>query len=296
MAKHKFGGDWTEDKLRRLGQYLNAYRKIFAVNARAKYFTTWYVDAFAGTGSRSSREPSELEQNLFEEVYGDIETSHYRDGSPRIALGLASPFDYYLFIEKSKTRVEELKASISRSFPKLFSRCRFDVGDANESLKEWCGRRNWAKERAVVFLDPYGMQVEWGTIETLARTKGVDLWYLFPLGVGIARLLPHDGAINEGWEKRLTVVLGTNDWRSRFYQAEVEAGLFGDWEVTKRNASEKNIQSFIEERLATCFAKVAKGKVLRNSKSSPMYLLCFAASNERGASKALRIAQWVLDD
>ncbi len=43
----------------------------------------------------------------------------------------------------------------------------------------------------MVFLDPYGMQVEWSTIEALAATKAIDLWYLFPLGVGVARLLTH---------------------------------------------------------------------------------------------------------
>ena len=53
MSEHKFGGDWTEIKLGRLQQYLNAYRTIFSANPRAQHFTTWYVDAFAGTGSRS---------------------------------------------------------------------------------------------------------------------------------------------------------------------------------------------------------------------------------------------------
>jgi hypothetical protein len=59
-----------------------------------------------------------------------------------------------------------------------------------------------------VFLDPYGMQVEWSTIEALAATKAVDLWYLFPLGVGVARLLTHSGEIDEGWQNQLDWFLG----------------------------------------------------------------------------------------
>jgi len=47
----------------------------------------------------------------------------------------------------------------------------------------------------------------------------------------------------------------------------------------------ENIQGLIQERLAICFAKVADGLVLRNSKSSPLYSLCFAAANERGAAR-----------
>lgn len=33
-----------------------------------------------------------------------------------------------------------------------------------------------------MFLDPYGMQVDWATIEAIAKTKAIDLWILFPLG------------------------------------------------------------------------------------------------------------------
>jgi three-Cys-motif partner protein len=54
MAEHLFGGDWTEVKLARLDKYLKAYRTIFTGNVKARYFKTWYVDAFAGTGSRSA--------------------------------------------------------------------------------------------------------------------------------------------------------------------------------------------------------------------------------------------------
>ena len=202
MTEHTFGGNWTEVKLARLAKYLAAYRRIFTRNERARHFTTWYVDAFAGTGSRSTGD-SRDQVLFFEDVYKDADTEGYRDGSARIALGLQDPFDKYLFIDKSRSRVGELKATIERDHGALFPRCDFKHGDANAVLKTWCNERDWTKERAVVFLDPYGMQVEWSTVETLAATKAIDLWYLFPLGVGAARLLKHDGKIDESWQKRL---------------------------------------------------------------------------------------------
>lgn len=52
MGKHVFGGDWTSDKLERVRKYLCAYTTIFKNNVRASYFSTIYVDAFAGTGQR----------------------------------------------------------------------------------------------------------------------------------------------------------------------------------------------------------------------------------------------------
>src|SRR4029077_17047664 len=146
-----------------------------------------------------------------------------------------------------------------------------------------------------VFLDPYGMQVEWDTIETLASTRAIDLWYLFPLGVGVIRLLTQDGKIKESWQKRLTSVFGTSEWRSRFYGIVKNRDLFGEYEELTRNATLKNLQDFIELRLASCFAKVAKGRILRNSKSFPLYCLCFAAANARAAATAIKIAQSILD-
>ncbi len=190
MTEHTFGGDWTEIKLSTLQKYLNAYRQIFTQNPRARYLKTWYVDAFAGTGTRTARKVVR-ESALFADVYEDKETTQYQAGSAKIALSLAEPFDRYLFIDKSNAHVAALRQTIGSEYSALLPRCEFRQGDANSELKAWCKERNWRQERAVVFLDPYGMQVEWSTVQALAATQAVDLWYLFPLGVGVARLLMH---------------------------------------------------------------------------------------------------------
>jgi three-Cys-motif partner protein len=294
MIEHAFGGDWTEEKLTRLSKYLNAYRRIFTSNPNASYLKTWYVDAFAGTGSRTALKNEASAFSLMEETYEDPESSGFRDGSPRKALSLDSPFDRYLFIEQSKKRITELESSIVRDFSNLASRCDLQCGDANKFLCEWCKARDWRKERAVVFLDPYGMQVEWSTVQALGTTKGIDLWYLFPLGV--ARMLTHDGVIEDSWRKRLTTLFGTSDWEERFYRVDVTPTLFGDKEMLQRDATVENIQSYINERLLTSFHAVADSLVLRNSKDSPLFALCFAASNERGAPTAIKIAKSILKD
>jgi three-Cys-motif partner protein len=114
MGGHTFGGEWTEDKLDCLGKYLSAYRKIFVQNKYAKKYRTWYVDAFAGTGSRATRDIPDRAKSLFESSYEDPELRSYRDGSAIIALGLESPFDNYFFIEKSKMRLKELEVKIGK--------------------------------------------------------------------------------------------------------------------------------------------------------------------------------------
>jgi three-Cys-motif partner protein len=298
MLEHSFGGTWTEAKLAALRDYLTAYRSVFAKN---DYFTTWYVDAFAGTGSRSIEKSKyglfdidDSQSESDEESQSDSDAFAYLDGSAKIALGLTSPFHRYLFIEKSKARVDELKSTIDSNFPILASRCDFEQSDANAALSAWCAKRDWKKERAIVFLDPYGMQVNWDTVSTLGRTKAVDLWYLFPLGV--VRMLTKDGKIEQSWQDRLDKLFGTSDWRERFYKTKTETNLFGEQDVTNRNATVKTVQSYIEERLKTAFTAVAPSLVLKNSKASPMFALCFAAGNERGAPIALRIAKSILKE
>lgn len=84
-------------------------------------------------------------------------------------------------------------------------------GDANDRIQELCDK-DWPKHRAVLFLDPYGMQVEWKTIEAVARTRPIDMWLLFPLGIGVNRLLTKSGEIPPSWRSRLDLLLGTTDW------------------------------------------------------------------------------------
>jgi three-Cys-motif partner protein len=293
MVEHVFGGDWTEVKLAALRDYLNAYRAVFTGNAKARFFKTWYVDAFAGTGSRSTGDAKNalLES---EDPQIDPDESAYLDGSAKIALGLSSPFDRYFFIEKSKARFDELKSTIASEYRLLASRCEVKQDDANSALSAWCADRDWKKERAVVFLDPYGMQVDWQTVSLLGRTKSVDLWYLFPLGV--VRMLTRDGNIEESWQKRLDILFGTAEWRDHFYKTEKVQSLFGSEDVVRRDATVMNVQRFIEGRLKTAFAAVAPSLVLKNSKSSPLFALCFAAANERGAPTALKIAKSILKE
>ena len=70
-------------------------------------------------------------------------------------------------------------------------------------LKDLCQNRNWKNNRAVLFLDPYGMQVTWDTIKAIAATNAIDLWILFPLGIGVNRMTPRRGKISDAWRKKL---------------------------------------------------------------------------------------------
>jgi three-Cys-motif partner protein len=163
--------------------------------------------------------------------------------------------------------------------------------DANVYLQELCLNYSWKNNRAVLFLDPYGMQVKWDTIEAIAKTKAVDLWLLFPLGVAVNRLLKKDGKINVSFRKRLDQMFGTTEWFKHFYSVKTRQSLFGEEMGLEKICNFDTISAFFVSRLKDVFPKVAeKPLALRNSKNNPLYLLCFASAN----SKALKIAQQIL--
>jgi three-Cys-motif partner protein len=139
------------------------------------------------------------------------------------------------------------------------------------------------------------MNVSWTTVEAIAKTESIDMWYLFPLGVGVLRLLTKDGNIPDSWQRKLDGIFGESDWRDRFYKTEVVEGLLFNDEVTKRTADAKQIADYFVKRLKTIFAGVAEKPLpLYNAKNNPLYLLCFASGNPKGAPIALIIAGHIL--
>jgi three-Cys-motif partner protein len=287
MIEHRFGGPWTDRKLRALQEYLKQYRLIFARNPRAQTFRTVYVDAFAGTGERDVAVSGEI--GLF--GYTN-ETRDFQDGSVRIALSLDSPFDEYIFIDHKPSHVGALSETVQREFPTLWDRCTVQCADANVWIRDWCATQSWVNKRAVVFLDPYGMNVEWKTILAIAGTKAIDLWVLFPYALGANRMLPTDVLPESGWAMRLTRVFGTNDWLKAFYARDSTGDLFDQSRhAVVKTADPDRILAFYLDRLRSVFPHVvANPMVLYNSQRSPMYALCFAAGNPKGGKTALKIA------
>lgn len=297
--EHRFGGPWTEHKLQSIDKYLAAYMTIFESNPAASKLTTNYVDAFAGTGHRSSvAAQNQAEGSLFEDALTDSDANSLKEGSARVALRQERPFGRYLFVDQSAERARDLER-LREEFPALSARITIDVADANTFLEQFCRETDWRTNRAVVFLDPYGMQVDWSTIEAIARTKAIDLWILFPLGQAVNRLLTRQGLPEGGQAERLTRSLGTDEWKEAFYEAPEEQldqpTIFDvDWEHVKR-ANFDVIGRFFVDRLKTIFEGVAENPLpLENSRRVPIYLLCFAAANPRGAPVAVRIANHIL--
>jgi three-Cys-motif partner protein len=290
--KHQFGGSWTDQKLDTVEKYLKAYTLIFDRNPQARFYQTTYVDGFAGTVYRRESSDQPSTSGLFE-VSLDDEASALKKGSALRALDVEPGFDRYVLIEQREAHARDLE-SLRQDHPDKAERIEIVRGDCNELIRSWCLEKNWRKNRALVFLDPYGMQVEWKTVDAIAKTKAIDLWLLFPLGQSVNRLLTRAEPPPPVWADRLTTTFGTEEWLEAFYRTDVQPGLFGDIEETRRDATTLRIGEFFVERLKSIFAGVAEPRPLRNSKNNPIYLLCFAAGNPKGAKTAVKIANHLL--
>ncbi|MCC7508221.1 MAG: three-Cys-motif partner protein TcmP [Planctomycetes bacterium] len=292
-AEQQFGGDWTERKLSALTAYLEKYTQALSKQS----FKLEYIDAFAGTGYREMADYREQQAPSLFADNADEAVAKYLDGSAAKALQISRPFHRYVFVELSEGKSAKL-GELKQRFPALADRVEVVQSDANAYL---AGRakENWLKagRRAVVFVDPFGMQVDWTTIEGLAKTKAVDLWLLYPVSA-INRLLSRGGVRLSSWKARLDKVFGGPEWFDSFYRKSKKSSLF---EGVAEDRFEKVINidgltNFMVSKLQRVFAEVVeKPLVLRSNNDTPLFALCFAAANPAGAPIACKIAKHILE-
>lgn len=282
-TSQKFGGNWTKKKLNIFTSYLDAY----LVALQNQKFKKIYIDAFAGTGK--------------------IETSdgeQYLVGSAKRALAASKKFDRYFFIEGDEKKAVELQEMINAEFPHLTKIVTVYCGDANEKLAQIIRDVDWRYNRGLLFLDPYATQVNWTTLETVAGTKSIDVWYLFPFSA-LNRMLPKNGKY-ETWEGCIDRLLGDSGWQTEFYKEDPQMSLFDfspDAEAPDsgtrkiKDANPEHIKAYIISRLETIFPCVSKHpRIFKNSRNSPMFLFCFAIASESSKAQglALRMANHIL--
>jgi three-Cys-motif partner protein len=299
-----FGGPWSRLKLDCVESYAVAYLKVM----QQQNWSLHYVDAFAGQGRQqlklvASNSDSQSENQASFEFLDQAEDQaryEFLEGSALRALKVSNEatrgFDRFVFIEASRMAKEKLAQRALVEWPAQAAKIQLLKDDANDAIADYVKNTNWAKTRALVFLDPFGLQVRWRTIEELAQTRGCDVWYLFPIG-GVIRMLPSSGQMDPMWEVKLDTLIGTTDWREAFYADNIQGDLFGDASRIK-NANETKILSYIKDRMRSVFAGISDFAILRNSMGYPMFALLMGVTNPspRAVSSALRISNHLISN
>ena len=274
-----FGGDWTEEKLDILENYLN----IYTTALKNQHFKLLYIDAFAGTG--------EIELN-------DDDANRFISGSAKRAVNVDDrPFDKLIFIEKDKAMCKELERRLA---PACNRNIVIENEDANLCLRQMC--RDWTQTRkgwrGVLFLDPFAMQVEWETVEAVANTEALDVWLLFPVSA-VARNLPlkkKPDAVSKASVARLNLVFGDGSWVKLYDHTPRQQNLFGE-HSDERVPGVKGIVEIYKHKLENLVGErlLSKSMTLTSLKNSPLFELIFFAGNPRGTETAHRIAKFLLE-
>ena len=187
---NQFGGNWTEAKMKIVVDYAQAYLTIMNQQAWAK---TLYFDGFAGSGL--------------------IEVDEYNEAIKGTALRILDinnpkPFDRYYFVEKDEKHKVALDNIIKSDYPEKIKIAKVVEADCNDKLIAMTDFLKKNKSyRVLAFIDPYGMSINWKSIEAL-NGLGIDIWILVPTGLGVNRLLKTDGNISEAWLSKLEKFLG----------------------------------------------------------------------------------------
>ncbi len=178
----EFGGPWSLPKL----DIVEKYFHFFNTALKRKPFKRMYIDAFAGSGA--FRYIVNAPRNTLFGPRDDSKDIHA--GSASRALTASPPFDRIILIEQKRSLVKTLEALIRKSGHRD---AHVEWGDANEVLRKLCRPRDWLSSRGIIFLDPFGMNVEWSTLRLIAGTKALDVWFLFSIA-GLVRNLPRSAA------------------------------------------------------------------------------------------------------
>lgn len=290
-----WGGQWTEDKLDAFEKYVNAYLTIMNSHREKYHWKLIYFDGFAGSGSRnddSSQAVSELMLDLFKDEYIDEEELNTYKGAAERVLGIKqNGFDQYVFVDKNKKSSQQLKNQLEP-----FAQGRnlvFKTSDANEQVITLAKAMHQNKNLAsLILLDPFGMQVDWKSIELLKGTR-TDLWILIPTGVIVNRLLDRKGELT--YIDKLTSFFGKDEsfLKDYFYKKKTVDTLFGETEIIEKvkKPIEKIAELYIEQ-LNTIFEHVTeKPLVLYNSRKTPIFHFACASNN----STAIKIASQIIN-
>jgi three-Cys-motif partner protein len=287
-SDHEFGGVSTDLKLSVVDDYLRA----FTTALRRKFKDLWYIDAFAGTGERTVRHSAQ-KAGLFDPA--TAERIERLRGSARIAIDVHPRFDHLVFMDSNKKHCEALRA-LQANNPDRNIEVFED--DANDAISRLLKSRRWSGTRAVMFLDPYGMSVNWTTLEAIQATQAIDVWYLVSLS-GLVRQAALDRrAVDQSKRSALTRMLGTDEWEAAWYQRTEGPDLFGAIKADhERVADVDTMEDFVHKRLSGLFPKVLKPLRLKDDRGVPAFALFFAISNPEGRAIGLatKIANHILN-
>lgn len=284
LRVQEFGAKHTALKQEIVLDYLRAYLTAM----RKQRFRLSYIDAFAGSGWRQSSTDADQE--------GLLPENGAAMGCALSVLRMpaANRFDRYVFGDLSKDNVLSLQAAYQAALASgenvpPSGAVQILHGDANDLVEAECRRLEGLRyDRAVMFLDPFGMQVSWRMLERIAKSGKIDLWLLIPTGIALTRVMPRHGEVPAKWRKALDRFFGGPDWQSELFTSTAP-DLFGNISQ-RREATLQDITNYVLKRLRDLFgAGVHPSGLELRIAGRHAYLLAFACANPNPSAYRLAL-------
>ena len=162
----RVSGPWSQGKLTYVQRYATAFMTAMGPKRKpGQWSDLVYLDFLAGPGLGIDRK-----------------TGVEFDGSPLRALRVIPAFDRLVFSDVQPKHVEALKQRIP---PADQGRVDVRLGDCHDVARDVVAKFT-NRALGLAFVDPQGFEVKFRLFQTLA-TRRIDVLYLFPGGIGIAR-------------------------------------------------------------------------------------------------------------
>lgn len=263
-------GPWTEVKVEIVREYAAGFAKIIS---SVESFHPIYIDGFSGGGL------------LLSEVTGEIVA-----GTPLRIVSLTPRFEEYHFVEKELSKIAALRTLVG-GYPGV----TVHSGDSNEILlRDILPKMTYKSFRkGLLFLDPYGLHIDWKIVQAAGSSKCVDLLLNFPIMDMNMNILKTDPASTAPEQVvRMSRFWGNNGWIKDCYEAQ--PGLFGMFPPSKKAGNEPVVLAY-QRRLKedAGFSYISTPLAMRNEKGAILYYL-MGASQSKVAVKVFNdvLAKW----
>ena len=246
-------GRWTRDKLYFWKQYIDITTNAMCGERGQRAFPGGlvYVDLFGGAGVCTLKGPPKARF----------------PGSAIIAAHAPRPFRKIIICEKNQSLANACRARLAKTA--VADRCEVLEGDCNQLVDEIV-RKIPMRTLTLAFIDPKALDIEFGTVATLAKNARVDFVVLFADAYDINRNAEH--VYRSDPNSRLDQVLGPDSkWREELDKLDnpnhvTRRKLFA--EIYQRQLGQLGF-SFFDEKVMT-------------RKGLPLYRLVYASNHKLG--------------
>lgn len=189
--------DHTFEKLQYIRKYVSAYL-VATKSIRVKY----YIDAFSGTGKCVlCSESCNSKGSKCNCGKGKIV-----DGSAMVVIKQPQKFSKYFLFELGPKNFKELVKCLESESGDKLKLIETVKGDCNIEIPKIIGKLNGFGS-CLALLDPEGPELDWKTIESLAKFRRMDLLVLFPYDMALSRLV-------KDYQEKNDYFFGSKEWQS----------------------------------------------------------------------------------